>query len=604
MVSRPGDALLVLLVLSSCGGLTGAIVTGWGTPTLCDTSYCKCDAVKSKIECSCEGGNRPKEIVLQANGTNALPPSTSLLHVENCYQVTVKSNAFSSLVSLKHIEIYNIKHLVIESHAFNWNHKPMASIFLNGGETSLSVELKNSSLPELPSYAFEGRHASIVLQKLKITVIRSYAFTNLQNGISFHTGSRGELRTFPETYNTEMSIQIKDCDVGSVEALAFRRIAAAELVWMGGRVGAFLQRALFDVTLIGYDFASRGSVTRPPGARRGLGINGGLRIENLQVGKMESSAMYISRISSFQMNNCSFSLFDGGAIRAAVDAPVIRNCYFEKLGSSAFLALQPDRGLEHLEAGPSSFTTFLFENNTIGKFENASLLVHPAYMLRANSIRLDRACLCSSMWKWALTAIGYVNHNVERGATVVHTPGPSITEAEALYKVLECRPNDGEKYSYFTQVEKQICKHGFSLDAEIGIGVVVIAVLICLVIAILLTVVAIVCIRRKKRKPVERERQGKAWIGVPTYERDRKNKSSGTFSDENTSIMSNGQSEPKGREFMVVMPDLKTYRETELHVIVERAEPLNSEGNPRQEPDPKTLLLENEDYSDAEKTSL
>ncbi|XP_071446911.1 uncharacterized protein [Hetaerina americana] len=604
MVSWPGEALLLLLVLSSYGGLAGAIVTGWGFPTLCDASYCNCDAVKSRVTCSCQDGIRPKEIVLQPNMTNALPPSTTVLHVKNCHQVTVTSNTFQSLHSLRHIEIHDVRNLVIESHAFSWNNKPAGSPSIAGVETGLTTEIRNATLPEIPSYAFEGRHTTILLEKLKVSVIRAYAFTNLDNGISFYQGNQGKLYTYPATHNTERVIQVKDCEIGAVEALAFRKFAAAEIVWMGGRVGAFLQRALQDITLVGFNIGSRGSVTRAPGTRHGLGLNGGLRMENLQVGRMESSAMYISRISSLQLLNCTFLIFEGGAIRAAVDAPVIRNCYFGKLSSGAFLAMLPDSGLFHPGAAPSVATTFLFENSTVSKFENASLLIHPAYLFRANAIRLDRACLCSSLWKWALTTIGYVNHDVQRGSTVVQSPGPSIEAAEALYQVLQCRPNDGDKYSYFPQVEKQFCANGFSLGAEIGIGMVVIIVLVSLGMAILITVVAILWIRRKNRKPVERERQGKAWIGVPTNERQRKNRASGAYSDENTSITRNGMSEPKGREFMVVMPDLKTYRETELHVIVERAEPLNSGENPREDPDPKTQLLENEDYSDAEKTSL
>ncbi|KAG8222418.1 hypothetical protein J437_LFUL004877 [Ladona fulva] len=538
------------------------------------------------------------EIVLAANGSHPFPTSMSFLKVENCHKVSVLENAISSLVAIRHIEIQHVRQLVLQPNAFNWSQN-FSGVGI-GEELGLTTVLKNASLPEIPSYTFRGKHTSILLENLKISVIRQFAFANLDNGISPFLASPGKLRPYPDPYHPERTIEIRECDIDNVESMSFRRFAAAEIKWLGGRVGAFHARALLDITVKGYEVLYSGHHnTRQPEHRHGLGINGGLKMQNVHVGRIGSSAFYLLRLSALQIINTTFVIFESGAISGFVDKPIIRQSQFGKLSSGSFLGISPDTRFGSYTS-PVAGVTFIFQNNTVTRFENASLLFHPGYRLQSEDIRIDIACLCSSLWRWTLTLTGSTPVTNTKDSTIVQSPKHLPPEAVALFSTLLCRPDDGEKYVFFSQVEKNMCKNGLPIGSYSGPGVLIIVVLVALGVALIVTLVAILCIRKKRRNNTLN--QGKAWIGVPTTERQRKNRVSGSCADEDTSRLTNG--EPRGKEYMVVMPGLKTYHETELHVIVERAEPIVMEGVRRADEDAKSQLLEFPDHPDAEKTSL
>lgn len=252
--------------------------------------------------------------------------------------------------------------------------------------------------------------------------------------------------------------------------------------------------------------------------------------------RMDSNFIDAARTLSFHVihpietiiSNNHINLLEGESMSLQVRGRVvIQDNKFETIEAAAFRAITADR-LVPFAIPPD----FIFENNTLGTFSATSLLFNKAeFNVRLSRIHIDDTCSCDSLVKWRDTIFPH-----KRDA---HGP------VEAHLTDIWCHEESTKEVDYlYVQGDSYYANHCSKLLSSIYFFVIVI---VTTTLGLFAVIIVCICILRHRRQ----------WDPVPT----------------NTNELHGvAAKEPKKG---LVVPDGRVYRETEFHVIVEKAEPLD-----------------------------
>lgn len=182
-----------------------------------------------------------------------------------------------------------------------------------------------------------------------------------------------------------------------------------------------------------------------------------------------------------------------------------------------------------------------------------------------DNLLIAQACDCQMLPVWKNNVLNYTSvysrFYVRQNSLVpppLSQPQEPINETPETFLCLD-GGLDGVPTS-FVDYETRHCSLGGSM-------LVLILIIVGAVLALLASICLIVwCCRRRRRN------NRKKWISVPTNAPDVVSKKNGVIGREAAT-----SGTPVDSRITMVVPDGRLYRETEFHVIVEKAEPLTTE---------------------------
>jgi len=253
---------------------------------------------------------------------------------------------------VRRVEFLNIEQLVIESNAFSWNETLALEPVPQSG---LVVSIINCNVPEIPSYAFNGRLTGITLNTVNIGTIRAFAFATL--------------------YRTE-KLELIECVVGNFEAQAFKKFSSEDLHIIGGHFsGSVPSRTWVD-----------------------LEVYNELLIERVIIDTIHSSSFIIYGPKRFHLHGNHFVNMKGEAFRIRMRGKtLIRNNIFDTLAKGAFVGIT----VEDFTLKMEGIQVLQFENNTISHFEKGSLLFNvTSFEPKLERILINHTCSCTLLETW------------------------------------------------------------------------------------------------------------------------------------------------------------------------------------------------------------
>lgn len=398
--------------------------------------------------------------------------SFSSVSVSHCSEVHIVSRAVENLKALRQINLANIRKLILEEHALSWNQN-----LLSTNHYGVTINITNVSIPNIPSFAFRGALETIIFEEADIKNIQAFGFSSLTN--------------------TE-KIEFLNTNIHSIETQSFKKFNVHSLIVIGGKLVSLPSHSLVDID-VSHEF----------------------KFQRVDVGVVNSLAIRIHGPRYFQLTSCRFAQIDEHSFRVHTRGPVfIHDNVFSTLGTGAFSGITVERTY-FAENGRQEF---MFQNNTISNFENASLLLDSSsFEPTIDWVILDRECLCADINAWLLQLVSYKTEQMEslrRIESVTYCNHDTKQMRVKHFQTQYCTPNSPNVY--------------------------IIIFIICSFLFMFGVIFYISCRYRQKRK---------RYINVPTSPKKK------------------GMENSTGHNIMVV-PEGRTYKETELHVIVEQAEPI------------------------------
>lgn len=250
-----------------------------------------------------------------------------------------------------------------------------------------------------------------------------------------------------------------------------------------------------------------------------------VRFQNVTIDRIETSALVIDKIKHFQIihSNIDYISRHAFVVQTRGDVSFYGN-KFSHIEGLAFAGFSVDS----MYLGDAGRQDLVFINNTLTYVEEAALAFNiTGFDPQLELIRLERPCSCASAESWNNDLIQYIS--TSNGVT-------EFTRAETILLCLDPTPIILETF------QKTKCEVSY-------LEVAVKCIFICGVFAALIILGTLVNYMAKKK--------GKRYFNVPT---------------KILNLSPNSPSPYKAN--VLVVPDGKTYRETELHVIVEHLEPI------------------------------
>ncbi|KAG8257773.1 uncharacterized protein LOC124369739 [Homalodisca vitripennis] len=244
-------------------------------------------------------------------------------------------------------------------------------------------------------------------------------------------------------------------------------------------------------------------------------------LRNVTVGEIEQSAFKIYDPRSFRISQSNVEFVQEKAFHVHTKGDVsIHDNRFGRLEEDAFVGFTVERKYFE-EAGKQDL---IFENNTLKNFESGSLTFNTSgFNPRLDWIMISQQCSCPSVSTWATDLVYFSSNPIYK------------IQVPQIDTVIYCLNPKPMSIRDFLRSYCNVTKSSLLVKVLVGIGVVTCVVVIGLV---------VYC---------GFQRRAKRYINVPTSP---------------SALRPADYSKPH----MLVVPEGKTYRETELHVIVEHAE--------------------------------
>lgn len=441
--------------------------------SLCDLPACKCPGNLGRVVCDCRTASQQHQtITLKPHSQESVESSFSSISVSHCSEVHIVSRAIENLSALRQVNLANIGNLVLEEQALSWDQN-----LLSSNHYGVAVNITNVSIPNIPSFAFKGALETILLQEVDIKNIQAFGFSSLSN--------------------TE-KIEFINTNIHSIEIQSFKKFNVQSFSVVGGKLMSIPSHSMVDIE-VSHEF----------------------KFHKVDIGFVSSLAIRVHGPRYFKLTSCRFAQIEENAFRVHTRGPVfIHDNIFSSLETGAFSGIT----LERTYLAENGRQEFMFQNNTISNFENASLLLNTSsFDPKIDLIILDRECLCADINTWVTQLVSYKTEQTD-----------SLTRIES---VTYC--NHNKKQILVKHFQTQYCTPNSP-------NVYIIIFIICSFLFMFSVIFYISCRYRQKRK---------RYINVPT------------------SPTKKGLENSSGHNIMVV-PEGRTYKETELHVIVEQAEPI------------------------------
>ncbi|XP_011315227.1 uncharacterized protein [Fopius arisanus] len=376
-----------------------------------------------------------------------------------------------------------------------------------------SVTIRSSNIQVLPSYTFRGDMEAISFENVQINLINAFAFTNLAG--------------------TE-TLRLEDCTFDIIEEQAFKKFDVNYLHIIRGTLGSEVpSRAINDLEVLTT-----------------------FRLDGVKMGIVKSSAFVIKKPKTVSIQNCVIESLEAEAFDIAATGGVhIKNNTFKNLVTGSFLGIRADRGNNGIKS--ESYYDITFTNNTLNNFEEGSVMFNrDDFQPIIDNVIINRTCDCTYLKTWMNNILNYTIY--PRFYRSLSTRAVRKMNFDAIEERTFMCIDDSTNYLRFDEFEATNC----TLSSSI-MYLLLAAVGLIVILAFVIGIIIWYC----------RENGGQdRWMSVPTSAPD-------VVSQKNGVIGRNGstQSAPVDSRITMVVPDGRLYRETEFHVIVEKAEPLTTE---------------------------
>lgn len=460
-----------------------------------------------------------QDLILTSGGEKTLSPHTSRIVVNNCTSVVLQNSSLSSMTGLRSIDLINIANLSLMTQSFK----------LSAASSRARISIRNASIEVLPSFAFHGDVESISFENVRIGQMNAFAFANLAD--------------------TD-SLRLEDCTINAIEEQAFKKFDVNYLRVIGGSFGSQVPSRTMNDIEVSTTFV----------------------LDGVTMGVVRSSAFVIKKPKTVAIQNCIIESLESEAfVISTRGAVLIKNNTFGGLASGAFLGIRADSEEKSSSSSGSGRMTSLpdisFTNNSLSSFEEGSVMFdRGSFRPVLENVFVNRSCECSMLSVWKNNVLNYTNvysrfYTAQNGQLAGSSSSPPPEPIEEGPETFLCyEPADNGAMS-FGEFEARNCALASSvmLLALVLVGL--------LVFFGSLVVLVVWCCRRRRNNSQKR------WISVPTSAPDIvTSKKNGVIGRDG-----NGSTTPVDSRITMVVPDGRLYRETEFHVIVEKAEPLTTE---------------------------
>ncbi|XP_058809381.1 uncharacterized protein LOC131674623 isoform X2 [Phymastichus coffea] len=415
---------------------------------------------------------------------------------------------------LMSVDFVNVANLSLVRYSFK----------LSAKATKTRVTIRNSSLEVLPSNVFHGDIETIVMDNTRISHVTAFAFANLIN---------------------TNSITLENCRINNLEALAFKKFDVKFLHIIGGSLGDRIpSRVMNDIE-----------------------VTDKFMLDGVRMGTIQSSAFIIRKPKTVAILNCAINDVEGEAFDITASGTVIiKNNTLEHVSFGAFLSIRADTDNRQPSGQPHSL---MFKDNNVTNFEEGSLLFdRNSFRVEFSNVLVNQACDCDQINIWRSQILNYTNVysrliTSREGTTSIVAPPFTLESSVDDPETFLCLEDpESSTTMSFVKYENRHCVLSSSM-------LFLILALSALVLVLLFVTCLVVYCCRKRRRDAQ-----KRWISVPTTAPDVVN--SKMAKNGNVVNVTAGGAPVDSRITMVV-PDGRLYRETEFHVIVEKAEPLTTE---------------------------
>lgn len=453
---------------------------------------------------------------MTTEGDRQLSPHTSRIVVSNCSSVILTNSSLASMAGLRSVDLVNVANLSLVRQSFE--------LSTHSSRTRISV--RNSSIDVMPSFVFRGDVEAIAFENVRIGQLSAFSFANL-----VHTDT----------------LRLENCRIETTEAQAFKKFDVGYLHVIGGSFGDQVPSRTMNDIEVYHKFM----------------------LDGVRMGVVRSDAFIVRSPRTVAIQNCAIDTLEGDAFDVtAHGAVIIKNNTFGSIGTSAFLGIRADREIRPPSSSSASgLHDLIFKNNSVSSFEEGSLMFdRTSFRLELDNLLIAQACDCQLLPVWKNNVLNYSNvytryyakQSSYASPPTTFQPQEPISETAETFLCLDARV-EGVPTS-FTDYEARHCSLGGSM-------LVLILIIVAAVLVLIVTVCLIVwCCRRRRRN------NRKKWISVPTNAPDVVSKKNGVIGREAAT-----SGAPVDSRITMVVPDGRLYRETEFHVIVEKAEPLTTE---------------------------
>lgn len=470
----------------------------------------------------------------------------------------VANKSLTSIAGLRSIDLVNIGNLSLVRESFE----------LSQQASLVKISVRNSSIDVLPSFAFGGSAEEISLESTRVNRISAFAFVNLIN---------------------TKSLRLKDCTIERIDSQAMKKFEVDYVHVIGGVFGAeqVPSRTMNDIQ-----------------------VRHKFLLDSVRLGIVRSEAFVIRRSKIVVVQNCAVKGVESQGFDVTTRGTVIiQNNSFESLGNGAFLGktittltavkksiiitktLKIKKQIYSLVSGITADSELAkleeerpalrFSNNTIQNLDEGSLMFdRGSFHTELSNILINRPCDCEQLVIWRNNIVNYTNAYAKfysrqsadetvSQRRVILLPGDDDLPANIEDSFLCLNDDGGVGVANILDFEAEHCASLGGNKLYYGIA----AVIGLLVLIGLTSCLLIWCCRR------HRDNDRKQWISVPTSAPDvvgNKKKKNGVIRRDGGAGGGNS-SGPVDSRITMVVPDGRLYRETEFHVIVEKAEPLTTE---------------------------
>ncbi|XP_003690792.1 uncharacterized protein LOC100867713 [Apis florea] len=466
-----------------------------------------------RLTCDCK--EEGEELVLTTDGDKRLSPHTSRIAVSNCSSVILANSSLASMVGLRAIDLINVANLTLVRQSFE----------LSPQSTRTWISVRNCSIDTMPSFVFRGDVEAIILENVRIGQLSAFSFANL-----VHTEK----------------LRLENCRIESIEAQAFKKFDVGHLRVIGTRFGDQVPSRTMNDIEVYHTFM----------------------LDGVRMGTVRSEAFIVRSPRTVAIQNCVVESLESEAFDVTARGPVIvKNNTFGSLSMGAFLGVRADA--EARTPPAASLHDLIFKNNSVVNFEEGSIMFdRNSFRLELDNLLVGRSCDCRMLPVWKNNILNYTNlysrFSVKQNTAASSLASASqdalpINETPETFLCYDGETSNGVAIS-FVEYEARHC----SLGGSILVFVLLIAALLLL--SILIACLIVWCCRRRRRN------SRKKWISVPMNAPDVVSKKNGVIGREAATSAT-----PVDSRITMVVPDGRLYRETEFHVIVEKAEPLTTE---------------------------
>lgn len=352
------------------------------------------------------------------------------------------------------------------------------------------------------------------------------------------------------------SVIIENCSVGVTRAFAFSSIHEADRVIFDGTTVANVEAQTFKKFPVNtFIFANSHFDEIPSRFVADVAVDILFKIESTYIETVRTSGFKIHNPKKFLLINSMINKLHDEAFKVITKGEVVMDSnVLNTIDNEAFRGVSVDKYVI-LQNGKQKFK---FLNQTVTNLEGKSLYVNrTVFDVNIGRLMIDEPCTCDALVLWT-EIVTFGRKSIDLSVD---------SELEPIWCHLDDSRDGNVEYVSGREFYKDHCT---KLTSSIYFFVIIItttAVVLVLTIAII-----VCCLKRKKKwKPVPSSSRANAaqnkdhrQMKVTAKKKGKKKRGGeGGKSSEPTKA--------------IIVPDGRTYKETEFHIIVEKAEPLDEE---------------------------